>query len=83
MSTYLDTTGRSTLGIGICARCSRKFSLEELHDDPNRPGLKVCQDDRDEYDPYLLTPRGPDQINLGFTRPDTSVALSALEAAEE
>ena len=45
MSIYLDTTGEPTLGIGICARCSRKFKLAELHPDPNYPNLMVCKDD--------------------------------------
>jgi hypothetical protein len=75
MSIFLDPTGRSTYGIGICARCSRKFSLEDLYSDPNSPGLKVCLDDMDQYDPYRLPPREPDKIDLPFYRPD--VPLSA------
>lgn len=71
MPIFLDTRGKSTLGIGICARCSRKMSLDDLFDDPNAPGLKVCIKDRDVYDPWRLPPRSPDQIALRFTRPDT------------
>jgi hypothetical protein len=70
MSTFLDTRGNTSLGIGICDRCNRKFPLAELRDDPNAPGLKVCKDDRDEFDPYRLPARRPDQIALRFTRPD-------------
>ena len=70
---YLDTTGQPTLGIGICGRCSRKFPLAELSSDPNFPGLMVCAADKDDYDPYRLAPRAPDQIVLPFNRPDTSV----------
>lgn len=70
MSLYIDPTGRSTYGIGICARCSRKFSVEDLDDDPNYPGLKVCRNDSDDFDPYRLPPREPDQITLDFVRPD-------------
>lgn len=70
MPLFLDTTGRTTLGIGICGRCSRKFPLEDLHPDPNSPGLKVCLEDLDDYDPYRLPPRQPDQITLPFVRPD-------------
>ena len=73
MSIYLDTTGQPTLGIGICARCSRKFKLAELHPDPNYPNLMVCKEDTDEYDPYRLAPRRPDQIVLPFNRPDTPI----------
>lgn len=70
MPIFLDTSGNSTLGIGICARCSRKFPLEELMSDPNYPNLMVCRDDVDQYDPYRLAPRPTDQIVLPFTRPD-------------
>jgi hypothetical protein len=71
MSIWLDTRGRSTLGIGLCARCSRKMSLDELFSDPNSPGLKVCREDLDQLDPYRLPPRQPDQITLPFVRPDS------------
>jgi len=71
MSIWLDTRGRSTLGIGICDRCSRKMSLTELMSDPNSPGLRVCREDLDQLDPYRLPPRQPDQITLPFVRPDT------------
>lgn len=70
MSVYLDTRGQSTLGIGLCARCSRKFPLNELYSDPNSPGLKVCQEDLDVLDPYRLPPRQPDNLVLPFVRPD-------------
>lgn len=70
MPIYLDTRGKTTLGLGICGRCSRKFSLDDLQSDPNTPGLMVCKDDRDEFDPYRLPARQPDQITLRFTRPD-------------
>jgi hypothetical protein len=33
----------------------------------------VCEKDRDEYDPYRLAPRRPDQIVLPFNRPDTPI----------
>lgn len=70
MSVYLNTRGRTTLAIGICGRCSRKFSLDELHPDPNYPGLRVCKDDLDEYDPYRLPARQPEDIALRYPRPD-------------
>ena len=47
--------------------------LSALSPDPNYPGLMVCQEDRDQYDPYRLAPRRPDQIVLPFNRPDTPV----------
>lgn len=70
MPKYLDTRGHTTLGIGICDRCKIKFPLDELGPDPNTPGLRVCIDDRDEYDPWRLPAREADQITLPFVRPD-------------
>jgi hypothetical protein len=76
MSIWLDTRGRSTLGIALCARCSRKMSLDELFSDPNSPGLRVCREDLDELDPYRLPPRQPDQITLPFVRPDSPLSTN-------
>jgi hypothetical protein len=73
MSLFLDPSGQPTYGIAICGRCSRKMLLSELSPDPNYPGLMVCKEDRDEYDPYRLAPRRPDQIVLPFNRPDVSL----------
>jgi len=70
MSVFLDPSGESTFGIGICARCSRKLPLDDLYDDPNAPGLKVCIEDLDEYDPYRLAARPTEEINLLYVRPD-------------
>lgn len=67
---YIDPTGKSTFGIGICARCSKKMSLLDLYSDPNSPGLMVCKDDLDELDPYRLPARQTERINLDFVRPD-------------
>jgi len=44
--------------------------LEDLYSDPNTPGLKVCINDLDDYDPYRLAPRQADRITLPFYRPD-------------
>jgi hypothetical protein len=73
MSIYIDPTGEPTYGIGLCARCSRKFPLAKLQPDPNYPALMVCSDDVDDYDPYRLAPRQPDQIVLPFVRPDLTL----------
>lgn len=70
MAKFLDTSGKSTLGVALCARCSKKFPLGELMSDPNSPNLMVCRDDLDQYDPYRLAPRPADQITLPFVRPD-------------
>lgn len=78
MPLYLDTRGRSTLAIGICGRCSRKFPMGELLPDPNYPGLLCCAVDRDEYDPYRLPARQPEKISLMFARPDTPIGTDPL-----
>lgn len=78
MPLYLDTRGYSTLGIGICARCSRKMSLTELFSDPNAPGLRVCEKDLDQYDPWRLPARQPETITLAFVRPDTPIGTDPL-----
>ena len=83
MGHFLDTRGNSTLGIGICARCSRKFPLGELASDPNYPNLMVCKEDRDQYDPYRLAPRAPDQIVLPFVRPDLPLNTSPAGVVNE
>lgn len=83
MSIFLDPRGKSTFGIGICARCSRKMSLEDLESDPNYPGLYVCQEDKDQFDPYRLAARQPERINLFHPRPDTNIALNMLGTISE
>lgn len=76
MSVFLDPRGRSTFGIGICARCQRKMSLEELMPDNNYPGLRVCKEDRDQLDPYRLAPRQTERITLDYPRPDVPINLN-------
>lgn len=43
--------------------------------DPNAPGLMVCQADLDDFDPYRLPPREPDDITLPFVRPDVPLTI--------
>lgn len=76
MGVWLNTLGRSTLGIGICDRCKRKFSLDDLYRDPNSPGLRVCLEDKDQFDPYRLPARQPEKITLAFVRPDENIATN-------
>lgn len=75
MSLYINPKGRGTYGIGICARCSIKFSLEDLSPDPNAPGLMVCRKDLDEFDPWRLAPRTAENVTLAFTRPDEPLTV--------
>lgn len=78
MSAYLDTRGLSIIAIGICGRCSLKFPLIDLIEDPNSPGLLVCKDDVDDYDPYRLPPRETEIITLEFPRPDVPFLSTAV-----
>lgn len=71
MPLFLDTRGKSSLGIGICGRCSRKFPLDELMSDPNYPGLRVCKEDLDQFDPWRLPAPPADNLVLDYPRPDT------------
>lgn len=73
MPLFIDTRGKPTLGIGICARCSCKMSLSDLHPDPNYPGLFCCQDDIDQLDPYRLAPRATERVDLDYPRPDVDI----------
>ena len=76
MPRFLNTRGNTTLAIGICGRCSIKMPLADLLPDPNYPGLLVCEKDRDQYDPYRLPARQPDNILLPFLRPDVPLATN-------
>lgn len=73
MPLYLNTRGRSTLGIGICDRCRVKMSLDDLHPDRNSPGLRVCDGCNDEYDPYRYAAPPVENISLPFVRPDVNL----------
>lgn len=74
MPVFLDTRGRSKVAIGICARCGCKFPYDELISDPNTPGLYVCVDDLDQFDPYRLPARETENITLDHARPDVDVS---------
>ena len=75
MSIWLDPTGKSTYGIGVCGRCGIKMSLDDLYPDPNAPGLMVCRKDLDVFDPWRLPPRQPEDITLRNPRPDTPLTV--------
>lgn len=81
MPMYLDTRGRSKLSIAICGRCSQKFPYDELVEDPNSPGLLVCTEDRDQFDPWRLPARGSDDITLQHPRPDVSLTVGPQQIA--
>jgi len=79
MPVYLDTRANSVLSIAICDRCNRKFAYVDLMPDPNFPGMRVCKDDLDKFDPWRLPARQTENIALRFPRPDVNIALTANE----
>lgn len=79
MSEWFDPSGRTSFGIGICDRCREKMSILDLHPDPNAPGLRVCTECMDLFDPYRLPARQSEVISLPFTRPDEPLTFDADE----
>ena len=77
MPVWLDTRGNSVLSVAICDRCNRKMAYVDLYPDPNFPGMRVCKEDLDQYDPWRLPARQTENIALRWPRPDVSVALQA------
>ncbi len=75
MAIWVNTRGRTTLGIGECDRCHFKFPLGDLMPDGNAPGLRVCKGCCDEFDPYRLSARQPDDIVLPFYRPQEPLVV--------
>lgn len=59
------------------------MSLDDLYSDPNSPGLRVCLEDRDQYDPYRLPARQPEKITLPFVRPDANIAVQPVGIVTE
>jgi hypothetical protein len=78
MPEYINTTGNNRLAIAICGRCSLKFAIDELEPDINYPGLLVCKEDSDWYDPYRLPPRETEDITLTMPRPDTRLPTTSV-----
>jgi hypothetical protein len=80
MPIFLDTLGNSTLSIAICDRCKMKRAHSVMRNDPNFPGLRVCNEGcADQLDPYRLPARKTERINIRFPRPDVSVAVTAAD----
>lgn len=78
MPVYLDTRGNSVLSVAICDRCRRKFAYVDLMPDPNYPGMRVCKDDLDQFDPWRLPAIKTENIALRFPRPDTNIATGPV-----
>lgn len=82
MPVWLDTRGNSVLSIGICDRCNRKMAYVDLMPDPNFPGMRVCKEDLDQFDPWRLPALQTENIALRFPRPDVSVATGPIGGTE-
>ena len=78
MPVYIDTTGNSVLSVAICDRCNRKFAYVDLMPDPNFPGMRVCKDDLDNFDPWRLPARQTENIALRFPRPDQHIGTGPI-----
>ena len=77
MPIFLDTTGMSDIAIAICDRCKMKRAHAVMRNDPNFPGLRVCNEGcADQLDPYRLPARKTERITIRFPRPDVSVAVT-------
>jgi hypothetical protein len=76
MALFLDTRGYSDLAIAICDRCRMKRPHAVMRNDPNFPGLRVCdQGCADQFDPYRLPARKTEKITIRFPRPDANIAV--------
>jgi hypothetical protein len=78
MPVYLDTRGNSVLSVAVCDRCNRKMAYVDLMPDPNFPGMRVCKEDLDNFDPWRLPALQTENIALRFPRPDVSVATGPI-----
>jgi hypothetical protein len=78
MPVYLDTRGNSVLSVAVCDRCNRKMAYVDLMPDPNFPGMRVCKEDLDKFDPWRLPARQTENIALRFPRPDVSIATAPI-----
>jgi hypothetical protein len=76
MALFLDTRGYSDIAIAICDRCRMKRPHSVMSNDPNFPGLRVCdQGCADQFDPYRLPARKTERITIRFPRPDANIAV--------
>ena len=82
MPVYLDTRGNTVLSVAICDRCNRKFAYVDLMPDPNFPGMRVCKDDLDQFDPWRLPAIQPENITLRHPRPDVPVATGPISGQQ-
>lgn len=73
MSLFLPPRIKGSAAIALCARCQKKFYMDDLVQDPNNK-LWVCKEDSDLFDPYRLPARQTENITLSHPRPDVDVS---------
>lgn len=73
MPEYLPVKTKGTSAIAVCDRCRMKMYYDDLEQDPNATGLRVCPKCKDDYDPYRQPARQPENITLRFPRPDSDL----------
>ncbi len=73
MSLYLPVRTSGSAAIAICPRCSRKFHIDDLVQDPNNK-MWVCKDDCDILDPWRLPARKAEDISLQHPRSDEDIS---------
>lgn len=74
MSIFLNTRGKPSLAIALCARCGFKFPIGDLWPDRDNPGLMVCRRDNDRADPWRA-PFVPKDGNISVKRPRPDVPI--------
>jgi len=50
--------------------------------DPNFPGMRVCKEDLDQFDPWRLPAIQTENIALRFPRPDVSIATGPVSGQQ-
>jgi hypothetical protein len=59
-----------------------KFAYVDLMPDPNFPGMRVCKEDLDKFDPWRLPAIQTENIALRFPRPDVSIATGPVSGQQ-
>lgn len=76
MPLYVNTRGRPHAAIAVCDRCKIKMPYDDLSADRNAPGLRVCDECNDEFDPWRMAPRATEDISLPAPRPDEPLKVT-------
>ena len=58
------------------------MAYTELYPDPNFPGMRVCKEDLDQFDPWRLPALQTENIALRFPRPDQDIATGPVGGQE-